>query len=98
MNKHEIEKIAYELYQRDGCMPGRELEHWVEAERIFHSRHSTTASTVMPPISKKAMPAATARKKVVAKKSEVSESKTAKKMPAKTKPRKSGSSQKEASL
>lgn len=96
MNKHEIEKIAYELYQRDGCMPGRELEHWVEAERIFHSGHTIAASR--PSISKKAMPAAAARKKVAVKKSEAAESKTAKKMPAKTKPRKSGSSQKEASL
>ena len=45
-NKHEIEKIAFELYQRDGCMHGRELDHWLEAERIFHSRHDGCGDTV----------------------------------------------------
>ena len=37
--KREIEKLAYELYERDGCMPGQELEHWLNAERVVASRH-----------------------------------------------------------
>jgi hypothetical protein len=28
----EIEKIAYELYQKYGCIHGHDLEYWVEAE------------------------------------------------------------------
>ncbi len=96
-NKHEIEKIAFELYQRDGCMQGRELDHWVEAERIFHSRH-TAADAVVPAASKKAS-AGTVKKKVAIKVSKTAaESKPAKELPAKAKPGKSSSSQKEASL
>ena len=31
---HEtITKRAYELYQQDGCIDGRALDHWLEAER-----------------------------------------------------------------
>ncbi len=95
-NKHEIEKIAFELYQRDGCMQGRELDHWLEAERIFHSRQT---AVMIPPVLKKAASAGTAKKKVAAKKIKTAvESKTAKKIQTKAKSRTSGPSQKEASL
>lgn len=31
---HEtITKRAYELYQQEGCIDGRALDHWLEAER-----------------------------------------------------------------
>ena len=30
----EIEKKAYELYEGRGSVPGRELEDWLEAERL----------------------------------------------------------------
>ena len=31
---HEtIRKRAYELYQQEGCIDGRALDHWLEAER-----------------------------------------------------------------
>jgi len=31
---HEtITKLAYELYQQEGCIEGRALDHWLEAER-----------------------------------------------------------------
>jgi hypothetical protein len=31
---HEtITKRAYELYQQEGCLDGRALDHWLEAER-----------------------------------------------------------------
>ncbi|MGO9146732.1 MAG: DUF2934 domain-containing protein, partial [Desulfomonilia bacterium] len=38
--RQEIEKTAYELYEKGGCISGRETEHWLEAERIVHSRHA----------------------------------------------------------
>jgi hypothetical protein len=95
-NKHEIEKIAFELYQRDGYMHGRELDHWFEAERIFHSRHT---ATVIPSASKKASSSGMAKKKGAAKESKVAaERKTAKKIQTKAKSGKSGPSQKEASF
>jgi len=35
----EIAKVAYELFERRGRTAGRELEDWLEAERIVRSRH-----------------------------------------------------------
>jgi hypothetical protein len=35
---NEIAKVAYELYEKNGCLCGRDLEHWLEAERIVMSR------------------------------------------------------------
>lgn len=36
--KHEIEKKAYELYEGRGCVPGRELDDWLDAERLIANR------------------------------------------------------------
>ncbi len=35
----EIEKIAYELWEQTGRVHGRDLEHWLEAERIVKERY-----------------------------------------------------------
>lgn len=37
---HEIAKVAYELWEKGGCIPGKDLENWLEAERIVMSRYS----------------------------------------------------------
>ena len=42
--KQEIEKTAYELYEKCGCISGHEMDHWLEAERIVHSRNTAAAS------------------------------------------------------
>ncbi|NTW18024.1 MAG: DUF2934 domain-containing protein [Syntrophaceae bacterium] len=34
----EIARIAYELWERNGCIHGRDIEHWCEAESIVISR------------------------------------------------------------
>jgi hypothetical protein len=34
----EIARIAYELWEKNGCIHGCDLEHWCEAERIVISR------------------------------------------------------------
>ena len=34
----EIAKTAHELYEKSGWIPGRDLENWIEAERIVKSR------------------------------------------------------------
>ena len=41
MNLHdEIAAVAYELYDARGCIPGRDLDDWLEAERIILARHA----------------------------------------------------------
>lgn len=32
---HEIEKKAYEIYESRGSVPGRELDDWLEAEKML---------------------------------------------------------------
>lgn len=40
MNLHEeIEKAAYELYEKSGRVGGRDLENWLEAEKATRARH-----------------------------------------------------------
>ncbi len=34
----EIAKVAYELYAKNGYIQGRDLDHWLEAERIVMAR------------------------------------------------------------
>ena len=39
MKRHEeIEKLAYELFEKSGRSHGREIDHWLEAERIIEAR------------------------------------------------------------
>lgn len=33
----EIAKVAYELFEKRGCVPGCELDDWFEAERIVRT-------------------------------------------------------------
>ena len=41
MNLHEeIARVAYELCQSRGCIPTRDLDDWLEAERIVLARHA----------------------------------------------------------
>ena len=34
----EIEMVAYEFYQRDGCLHGRDFDHWLQAEKSVHPK------------------------------------------------------------
>lgn len=34
----EIQKLAYELFEKSGRSHGRDIEHWLEAERIIRAR------------------------------------------------------------
>jgi hypothetical protein len=54
MDRHsrdEIARVAYELYVKGGCLQGRDLEYWCEAERIVARGYAA------------ALPAAEAREK-----------------------------------
>ncbi|MGD0280760.1 MAG: DUF2934 domain-containing protein [Dissulfurispiraceae bacterium] len=69
--QEEIAKTAHELYMKSGCMPGRDLENWVEAERIVksrldggQSRKKHSEPTVEEPVKKAASAPAAAKKTV----------------------------------
>ena len=36
--EEEIRKIAYELYEKSGKIAGRDLDNWLEAEKIIIAR------------------------------------------------------------
>ncbi len=36
--QEEIAKAAYELYEKSGCTPGREVDNWLQAEKIVMAR------------------------------------------------------------
>jgi hypothetical protein len=38
-NQREIADLAYELYVTSGYVEGRDIENWLEAERIILARH-----------------------------------------------------------
>jgi len=38
--QEEIAKVARELYEKSGCIEGRDCENWLDAERIVLSRHA----------------------------------------------------------
>lgn len=38
----EIAKLAYELYEKSGRVEGRDLDNWLEAERIIKSLQTAT--------------------------------------------------------
>lgn len=33
-----IAQKAYELYEQSGCVEGRDLDHWLEAERLVREQ------------------------------------------------------------
>ena len=38
--QNEIAKFAYELYVDSGCKEGRDLDNWLEAERILAAKEN----------------------------------------------------------
>lgn len=45
----EIARTAHELYMKSGCLPGRDLENWVEAEKIVKARYEPEESAKSDP-------------------------------------------------
>lgn len=41
----EIAKVAHELYEKSGGIEGRDLENWLDAERIVRTRHQGKESS-----------------------------------------------------
>lgn len=41
MKKHEeIQRLAYEIFEKGGRVHGRELDHWLEAEHVIKARET----------------------------------------------------------
>ncbi|MDA8077464.1 MAG: DUF2934 domain-containing protein [Nitrospiraceae bacterium] len=38
--QEEIARVAYELFEKRGCVPGYHVEDWIEAERTVTARYS----------------------------------------------------------
>ncbi len=63
--RNEIEKLAYEIFEMSGRIPGREMDHWFEAERIVHSRNSAAIKNLEPAAQKGAAQKSPVRKGTV---------------------------------
>jgi len=49
MDMHdEIEKEAYYLYEKSGCICGRDLDNWLEAEKMVFAGHTGQAAQNPP--------------------------------------------------
>ena len=54
MKRHkEIQKLAYEMFEKSGKVHGRELDHWLEAERIIKAREIDVRAADIESLSKK---------------------------------------------
>jgi hypothetical protein len=38
VTREEIEKLAYSLWEQDGCPEGKDVSHYYEAERLLRER------------------------------------------------------------
>jgi len=47
-SQDEIARVAYELYVKGGCLQGRDLEYWCEAERIVAKGHAAAPPSAEP--------------------------------------------------
>jgi hypothetical protein len=51
----EIAKVAYELYEKEGSVDGKDLRNWFEAENIVmgkHEKHAREIEKRVEPINK----------------------------------------------
>ncbi len=67
--KDEINKIAYEIFIKSGCVPGRDMDNWLEAERIVIEKYTkfNTTNTTIEEKTSKIKKATTKTKKATAK-------------------------------
>jgi len=49
-----VRDLAYRLWEQDGCPAGRELEHWLEAERRLSAEQVAAPKAAAPKKSRKA--------------------------------------------
>ena len=46
--EQEIREFAYHLYVKSGCVPGRDLENWQEAESRLRAKHASGSAHERP--------------------------------------------------
>jgi len=46
--EEEIRMVAYELYVKSGCIPGRDLDNWLEAERMVLAKYGMLSEEKTP--------------------------------------------------
>jgi hypothetical protein len=44
-DQQQIRELAFEIWQKEGCPEGRDLEHWLNAEAIWKSTHAPQPAT-----------------------------------------------------
>lgn len=55
--REEIERRAHELYLKSGCIPGRDMDNWLEAEReLTLSRQAVESAEDAPSIQPHPLP------------------------------------------
>jgi hypothetical protein len=64
----EITKVAYELFERDGRVHGKDEAHWLEAEKIVRMRHAVQHSQKEKPKTSTASKTAAVKKVPASKK------------------------------
>lgn len=42
--EEEIRQVAYEIYVKSGCIPGRDLDNWLEAKKIVFEKYGLIQS------------------------------------------------------
>jgi hypothetical protein len=52
--REEIAKAAYELYEKSGSIQGRDMNHWLEAEKIVTARQKKGTQKAKPKAAAKA--------------------------------------------
>lgn len=45
----EIARVAYELYEQSGCVQGKDLENWLNAEKAVATRYGQTSGKIDTP-------------------------------------------------
>jgi hypothetical protein len=53
----DIAAQAYLLWQQDGCLPGRDLEHWLRAETLLNRKLNSPVPTPLAANPQPAIPA-----------------------------------------
>ena len=43
--ENEVRLIAYIIWEEEGCLEGRDCEHWLRAEAIWEERQKQKATT-----------------------------------------------------
>ncbi len=87
--------VAYEFYRRDDYVHGRDLDHWLEAEKSIHSKEAAVVGA-RSSVSRKTTASGPAKKKVAARGTKkIDDGQTAGNMTIKAKSAKNGSRKKE---